>query len=57
MCNLKIITDTIADNVTAPAIAPSTMPAIAPLLIPEDDEAGITASDTTLSSVTTHLLF
>lgn len=44
--DLKIISVTIADNVTEPAIAASTMPASAPLLRLEDDLVRITASDT-----------
>ena len=35
MCTLSIRRETITDNVTAPAMVPTTMPANAPLLIPE----------------------
>jgi len=43
MRTLKIRMETIADNVTAQAIAPKIIPASAPLLIPELEDGVIAA--------------
>lgn len=45
-CFLTISSETMADSVTAPAMAPSTMPTKAPLLIPDDEAVGNSVPET-----------